>query len=203
MQENRVIEPNFIVNEEGRVFCSKHTLFNKPREQPQQSLPPILNLFATPQPPPLTCITCGHYFNDSCYFAPESVDLILSQRDRGQIICDFCGDRISRSMSVLQKIYYENKFGVKMPLVCCECYASLKTNDFVKQAQKNIVWGILISVAALIACFISLLVPLGGGAAVVFVLFIWGYLTYNHMRKIYYTWRGKKRYQQLEAKLKQ
>jgi hypothetical protein len=206
VQETGIEEPNFIIDDEGRVYCTKHTEFNKPKKAPSELLPPILNLFSAPQPAPLTCKTCGHYFNDSCYFSPESINQIMYERDRGQIICEFCGERITRSMSVFQKIYYENKFRVQMPLVCCGCYAALKNDNFIGQAKKNMLWWAAISIGSLIACFyyLSLLFVLipWGAAAIIFGLFFWAYFSYNYIRKIYYTWKGKKRYEALEAKLK-
>ncbi|OLS12585.1 MAG: hypothetical protein RBG13Loki_3795 [Promethearchaeota archaeon CR_4] len=203
-QDNEVVQPNFIIDEEGRVFCTKHTLFNKVPEKTEECLPPILTLFATPQPPPLTCKTCGYYFRDSCYFSATSINEIVHARDRGQIICEFCGEKITRVMSVFQKIFYENNFGVKMPLVCCGCFASLKNNDFVGQAKRNIFWWTIISFGSLFACFyyismLFILVP-WGIAAIIFGLFFWAYFSYNYIRRIYYTWKGKKRYQQLEEK---
>ena len=208
VQEREIVEPNFIIDDEGKVFCTKHTLYKKSRENGPNQFLPIMSLFtlAPNQPPPLTCKTCGHYFNDSCYFSPESINRIMFQRDRGQIKCDFCGERITRSMSIFQKIYYENKFGVKMPLVCCGCYAALKNNDFIAQAKKNMfLWGV-ISLGSLVACFyyISMLFALlpWGATAIIFGLVFWAYFSYNYLRKIYYTWKGKKRYEEIEAKLK-
>ncbi len=105
-------------------------------------------------------------------------------------------------MSVLQKIYYENKFGVKMPLVCCECFANLKSDDFIRQSQKNLSWWIVKSIASLAACLLFLLIP-WGATVVLFYVVVWGYFSYNNIRKSYFTWRGIKRYKELEAKLKQ
>ncbi len=93
-----------------------------------------------------------------------------------------------------------------MPLVCCGCFAALKNNDFKRQAQKNLLLWIAISVGCLIACFsyVSLLFALipWGAAAIVFGFIFWAYFSYNYIRKIYFTWKGKKRYEDLEAKLK-
>lgn len=88
-----------------------------------------------------------------------------------------------------------------MPLVCCECFANLKKEDFVHQSQINLFWWVVKSIITLTACFVFLVFP-GGAIGLLFYVPLWVWFSYNNIRKSYFTWRGMKRYQELEAKLK-
>ncbi|HMF31597.1 MAG TPA: hypothetical protein VKK79_09295 [Candidatus Lokiarchaeia archaeon] len=204
VEQEDVVQPNFITDDEGKVYCTRHTLFNKAMNHADEETP-IFNLFGNPVPLSLSCGTCGHYFNDDCYFSAESIDKIERSRDHGQIICDFCGDRIHRSSIVYQKLYYEQNYGVKMPLICCGCYANLKNDNFLDQAQKKmlLLGGVTILSIVVFCYYFSLLFFLveWGVFAILSGLIFWGYFSYNYARKIILTYRGKKYYEQLHAQL--
>jgi hypothetical protein len=80
-----------------------------------------------------------YYENDDCYFPKFEIDKIeLDRLTRSRFQCNLCGNKIDLMLTLMQKIYYEVKFNMKMPLVCCNCYESLKKNKFEEYFVKRI-----------------------------------------------------------------
>ena len=87
----------------------------------------------------LTCKTCSHYINDDCYFPKSEIDKIeLDRLNRSRFQCNLCGNKIDRMLTIVQKIYFEVKFNMNMPLICCNCYQSLEEKKFPEYFRRRI-----------------------------------------------------------------
>ncbi|MEJ2248346.1 MAG: hypothetical protein P8Y97_01650 [Candidatus Lokiarchaeota archaeon] len=123
------VEPSFEIDEKGRVICQYHTqyaFFKKPNknryeEKKMEKL--------------LTCKTCVHFFENDCYFPRNEIDTIEYDRFRKRFKCSLCGNKIDRMLTVIQKLYVESRYGIKMPLICCFCYESLEKENFLEQTK--------------------------------------------------------------------
>jgi hypothetical protein len=143
------IEPSFEIDEKGRVICQSHS--NYPHFiKPEKTTFEDMQMEAQ-----LTCKTCLHYKNDDCYFPKADIDKIEFDRiNRTRFECNFCGNKIDRMLTIMQKIYLEEKFQMKMPLICCSCYESLKTKKFDEYFNKRI-WEALLFYAPVLFSFVS------------------------------------------------
>lgn len=128
-----VIEPSFEVNNKGQVICQSHSRY-----------PYFIQPYRTPfeerqMEKKLTCITCSHYENDDCFFPRAEIDKIEFDRiNRSRFECNLCGNKIDLMLTLIQKIYYEVKFNMKMPLICCTCYEKLQKKKFEEYFLKRI-----------------------------------------------------------------
>ncbi len=147
-----IINPTFEIDEKGRVICQRHTNFpffvmaSKIRQQEIQ------------MEKELTCITCLHYKNDECYFPKTEIDKIEADR-LGMIAfkCKLCGSQIDRMLTVIQKLYLQEKFNIEIPLVCCMCYESLKKKNFMEYHEKRLYLAYFLNVSIIIGFILSLL----------------------------------------------
>ncbi|TFF88175.1 MAG: hypothetical protein EU550_01790 [Promethearchaeota archaeon] len=175
------IEPSFEIDEKGRVLCQYHTqypFFKKPNktryeERKMEKL--------------LTCKTCAHYYNNNCYFPRSEIDTIEYDRFRRRFVCSLCGNKIDRMLTVIQKLYVESRYGIKIPLICCFCYESLKRNNFIEQSKlrREQLRGKL-NYTILLTLIFSLFVLLTGKVFFFFgllALFIFGLITTLHKRR--------------------
>jgi len=127
------IEPSFEIDEKGRVICQSHSKY------PYFIQPNKTYLEERKMEKALTCLTCSHYENDDCYFPRSEIDKIeLDRLTRSRFQCNLCGNKIDLMLTLMQKIYYEVKFNMKMPLVCCNCYESLKKKNFEEYSTRRI-----------------------------------------------------------------
>jgi len=127
------IEPSFEIDEKGRVICQSHSNY------PYFIQPGKTYLEEKKMEKELTCLTCSHYENDDCYFPKSEINKIeLDRLTRSLFQCNTCGNKIDLMLTLVQKIYYEVKFKMKMPLVCCSCYESLKKKNFEEYYMKRI-----------------------------------------------------------------
>ena len=127
------IEPSFEIDEKGRVICQSHSKY------PYFIQPNKTYFEERKMEKELTCLTCSHYKNDDCYFPRSEIDKIeLDRLTRSLFQCNLCGNKIDLMLTLMQKIYYEVKFNMKMPLVCCNCYESLKKKNFEEYYTKRI-----------------------------------------------------------------
>ena len=128
-----VVEPSFEIDEKGRVICQSHSEY-----------PHFINPVMTPteelqMEKQLTCISCSHYVNDNCYFPKSEIDRIeLDRLNRSRFQCNLCGNKIDRMLTIIQKLYLEVKFQMNMPLICCNCYQSIKEKKFVEYNKRRI-----------------------------------------------------------------
>lgn len=119
------IEPRFQINAQGEVRCILHTQYNalSAKELRGKLLP--TNLVYED----LTCKTCEHYKQDNCYFSSQELD---DMDPRALIhynshVCKLCGEKIHNMHSIVYKIYYEQKYNIEIPLICCDCYNTLNS----------------------------------------------------------------------------
>ena len=112
-------------NSYGRVICQSHSKY------PNFIQPNKTDFEDEQMEKELTCLTCSHYENDDCYFPKSEIDRIEFDRlNRSRFQCNLCGNKIDLMLTIVQKIYFEVKFNMKMPLICCFCYEGLKKNYF-------------------------------------------------------------------------
>ena len=143
------IEPSFEIDEKGRVICQSHSKY------PQLVKPEKTTFEEMQMEKQLTCKTCLHYKNDDCYFPKADIDEIEFDRiNRTRFECNLCGNKIDRMLTIMQKIYLEEKFRMKMPLICCSCYESLKKKDFDEYFNKRF-WEALLFYAPVLLSFVN------------------------------------------------
>ncbi len=199
-EEKKIVEPHFVTDSKGKVYCSKHTYVSSLEES---GYPVCLDdvCIVPGGESMLTCKTCGHYFNDDCFFPKDTIEEIEGERKRGKVLCDLCGERIHLSPVVFQKLFYKDKYNVDMPLVCCGCYASLRDNQFMERTRTKIILmiiSIVISVFFLINYFFTMLFLTQWGILVLIApITFWAWAAWKDARRIYYAWRGKKYYENL------
>ena len=142
------IEPSFEIDEKGRVICKEHTNYNY-FMRPDKDF--FYEMLLERQ---LTCKTCSHYFDNDCYFQKSEIDTIEQNREKKKknFKCNLCGTRISIMLSIVQKIYNEEKFKVKIPLVCCNCYERINNNEFMKESKNRILLTLLLFLLSLAFC---------------------------------------------------
>ena len=128
-----VIEPSFEIDEKGRVICQSHSKF------PHLIKPDKTYFEELQMEKELTCKLCSHYINDDCYFPKSEIDKIeLDRLNRSRFQCNLCGNKIDRMLTIVQKIYFEVKFNMNMPLICCNCYQSLEEKKFTEYFKRRI-----------------------------------------------------------------
>lgn len=128
-----VVDPSFEIDEKGRVICQSHSNYPnliKPNKTYLEELQ-LENL--------LTCKSCSHYVNDDCYFPKSEIDKIeIDRLSRSRFQCNLCGNKIDRMLTIMQKIYFEVRFNMKMPLLCCSCYQNIKKGKFNEYLRRRI-----------------------------------------------------------------
>ncbi len=187
----KFIEPSFEIDNKGRTMCKNHTYYqffkisNKTIYEEKQ-LEKIL-----------TCKACEHYYNNNCYFPKREIDLIERDRQKERIKCVLCGNRIHRLLTIVQSLYYEAKFNVKVPPICCDCHLSLNDQSFMKRTMLRLVLfmiSFLISISLIFYFFITLL------SSSIFIIFgliffiFWFSTSIKDIKKIFYLREGRKYY---------
>jgi hypothetical protein len=145
------IEPSFEVDKKGRVICLAHSnypFFAMPDKTPAQE---------RQMEKILTCKTCQHYFNDECFFPKSEIDRIVSdQIDKMAFTCKLCGNKIDRMLAIIQKLYYKNRRGIEIPLICCLCHETLKKKNFIDFYERRLFLAIFLNITIVFGFFISL-----------------------------------------------
>ena len=160
-----VIEPSFEIDEKGRVICQSHSKY------PHFVKPVMTPLEDRQMEKQLTCISCSHYLNDDCYFPKSEIDKIeLDRLNRSRFQCNLCGNKIDLMLTIMQKIYLEVRFNTDMPLICCDCYSSLKEKRYIKNNNNRIILSILFYLPIVIF-MITLFRPT---FVVIFISFLFG-----------------------------
>ncbi len=189
--ENYFIEPQFEIDEKGRVICQRHTNYawfimpNKTTHQ-EKEMETLL-----------TCKTCSHYKDDDCYFPTETIDKIEVDRVKAKkYSCKLCGNRIDRMLTVIYKLYFEGKYKIHMPLICCGCYASLENNNFIHSAKKRAYTYLYFFLSAFYLPIFYILVFLNPALLLLNILLIalTVVLNYRYLKKLAHTIKGMKYY---------
>ena len=134
------VEPSFEIDEKGRVICKEHSNYNY-FMRPGKDF--FYDMLLERQ---LTCKTCSHYFDNNCYFQKSEIDEIDEKRIRKKkhFRCNLCHHKISIMLSVVQKIYNEEKYNIKIPLVCCDCYERIKNDEVVRESINRILFTLFL-----------------------------------------------------------
>ncbi|MHA1764175.1 MAG: hypothetical protein ACTSYC_10540 [Promethearchaeota archaeon] len=137
MVPRKFIEPKFEIDEKKRVICQNHSNYlefidpNKDYFEEQ-----FLEL-------KLTCKTCSHYQNDECYFSKARLDKILSKESK-RFKCALCGIQIERMFTIIQKLYFKEKYDVELTLTCCNCQEFLSKGTYLKESKRRMIAYLLI-----------------------------------------------------------
>jgi len=126
-----LIEPEFEIDDKNRVLCKFHTDYI-------QFIDPNKDYFeGIYLDKKLTCVTCSHYVHNECYFNKSRIDRIEDKRQKKrEFKCQLCRNRIERMFTIIYKLYNEEVFGIKIPLLCCSCYDKLSDNTFLPELKK-------------------------------------------------------------------
>ncbi|MBN1803373.1 MAG: hypothetical protein JW891_17820 [Candidatus Lokiarchaeota archaeon] len=128
------VEPTFEIDKKGRVICRQHTNYDYLKQLCEKAA--ANNSYSCDVS--LTCATCQEYLNDNCYFTKSDIDKIEHDRTKTKLfLCKLCGNRIHRIWTVLYSLYNEIKYDVDIPLICCSCYDSLKSNSFMEKYKRR------------------------------------------------------------------
>ena len=148
------VEPSFKIDEKGRVICKEHSNYNY-LVRPDKDF--FYDMLLERE---LTCKTCSHYLDNDCYFQKSEIDLIEQKREKKkkEFKCKLCGNRISIMLSIVQKIYNEEKFNVKIPLVCCNCNERINNNEFMRESKNRILLTLFLFILGFFFLFINLFI---------------------------------------------
>lgn len=147
-----IINPTFEIDEKGRVICQRHTNF------PFFVMPGKIRQQEIQMEKDLTCLTCHHYINDECFFPKTEIDKIEADRlGMSAFKCKLCGSQIDRMLTVIQKLYLQEKFKIEIPLICCTCYESLKKKIFIEYHEKRLFLAYFLNASIIIGFILSLL----------------------------------------------
>ncbi|TFF89829.1 MAG: hypothetical protein EU548_06120 [Promethearchaeota archaeon] len=127
-----LIQPEFEIDGKNRVLCKCHSDYF-------EFITPTLDYFEEIYlDSKLTCLTCEHYQNDECYFKRSKIDDIEKRRKKGkrQISCVLCGQKIERMFTIVYKLYQEQFYGIKIPLICCNCLEMVENHQYFKESKK-------------------------------------------------------------------
>ncbi len=182
------ITPSFEIDDKGRVYCKSHTKYRIHIEEKDYFEYILLEK-------ELSCLTCGHYKSDDCYFPSTEVDRIVHDQEKEKLFsCSLCGSQIRIMLTIVQKLYYEKKFNVKMQLICCDCHQKLSENRYREESlNKILVLGFIVAVGLFFFIYASIISILFGiGSIIPFIFSIWCIFAYLPLRKITRIHRGLK-----------
>ena len=126
-----LIEPEFEIDEKNRVICKNHTDY-------LQFIDPNKDYFEDIYlDKVLTCLTCSHYTYNECYFSKSRIDEIEFKRQKKKNYkCKLCEQKIERMFTIIYKLYIKEVYGIEIPLICCNCYDKVSTNQFLSESKK-------------------------------------------------------------------
>ncbi|MGB5909650.1 MAG: hypothetical protein WBH31_00515 [Promethearchaeia archaeon] len=193
------IEPSFEIDNKGRVICQFHSQF------PFFMKPEKTTLEEEYVDKILTCKTCQHYKENDCFFPKLEINRIETDKRRGHFQCKLCGNKIHRILTIIQKLYVKDRFNIDIPLICCDCYESLKENSLLKNfkhfvSEKKydpmISFEFLI-ILGMVAILLAVFLPFLFQFLIIFIIywiFVLGFYIYYYVRRFYYLRKGKKYY---------
>lgn len=196
--EHGVVHPDFIIDDEGRSICTKHSEYKKIVELN------LANDYPNEFELMLTCLRCNHYKQDHCFFPKSEIDKIERDRVREGINCKLCGMRIHRLITILHSFYYKHQFGVEMPIICCTCYAALNNNSFMDNTKKRMIFfGFSLFLISYFLIFylsnVFFFSFLEISMIIVPLILIFN-VAFRDIKSIYYLYRGRKYYSSLAKK---
>lgn len=124
-----LVEPSFEIDKKGRVICQSHSRY------PFFAMDGKDSLQEQQMEKTLSCKTCSHYFNNDCFFPKLEINKIERDRVNKRFTCKLCGNKIDRMLTVIQKLYFLEKYKIEMPLICCVCYESLKKKNYIQKSK--------------------------------------------------------------------
>ncbi|MHA1871805.1 MAG: hypothetical protein ACTSU2_16335 [Promethearchaeota archaeon] len=190
--ERDIVYPSFYIDKDGRSVCEEHTQIK--RIKALSTRPSMVNTYERL----LTCKTCGHYFNDDCYFPKSEIDKIEEDRLNRNIHCQLCGAMIDRPLTIMHSLYYKNMYNIEMPLICCACYNSLMNNTYFSNSKKRMLFFLTslgISFYFLISYFITIIMFNFWGILIFIIPFaFWAYISFKDIKNIIYLWKGRRYY---------
>ncbi|MBN2157203.1 MAG: hypothetical protein JW776_14255 [Candidatus Lokiarchaeota archaeon] len=201
----QIIKPSFYVDDARRVICESHSQIEKIRAL--SSLSDIPAFQETQQLEKiLTCKTCLHYKNDTCYFPKEDIDNIERDRLSYRFSCKLCGGSIDRPLTIMYSLYNKKKYHVEIPTVCCNCFSSLEDDSFLSNTRRRIIFFTLSFLISIYLFFSYAMVfiasSIWGIILLAIALIFWGYMAVRDIRSILFLVRGRKYYKQTYGQAK-
>lgn len=195
---SHIIQPAFEIDDKGRTICKSHSyyqFFTIPNKTPYQEKQ-VEKL--------LTCKTCDHYNKNNCFFPKREIDLIERERMELKFKCQLCGSKIHRLLSIIQSLYYETKYNVDIPSICCDCYANLNDNTFLQKSKLRSIIFIASLLTAIYFVF-NYFIALFSTIWILFIWFIiplsfWAYISIRDIKKLWYLKEGRKYYKKFFKK---
>ncbi|MHA1777064.1 MAG: hypothetical protein DRO88_09585 [Promethearchaeia archaeon] len=193
--DDSIVIPEWTIDEDGIPYCTKQTDYQKIIESN------LKKRFPHEFEKMLHCHHCEHYRQDDCYFPKSEIDKIENDRNSLRIRCQLCGAKIDRLFSILMSLYYKEKFGVNMPVICCSCYNSLENNTYERNSKRRMILFV-ISFLTSFYFLSTYLISLFQFQWLGFLFFLlpftfWGYISIRDLKNIYYLHKGRKYYKQI------
>ncbi len=195
--ENGVLQPEWKIDDDGIPYCKCLDDYDKIVEMD------IKHRFHHEFEGMLNCKRCSHYKNDDCFFPREEIDKIEHDRlhKKHGMRCVLCGNKIDRPWSVLMSYYYEEKFGVHIPVICCMCYKALENDSYEKNVKRRIVLfliSLFTSIYFISTYFVTIFVWNYIGIFLFIIPFaFWGYISIRDIKNLYHLYRGRKYYREI------
>jgi len=126
-----LIEPEFEIDKKNRVICKNHTDY-------LQFIDPSKDYFEDIYlDKVMKCSTCSHSIYNECYFSKSRIDEIeIKSQKKKAFKCKLCNHKIERMFTIIYKLYNKEVYGVEIPLICCNCYDNINTNQFLSEFKK-------------------------------------------------------------------
>ncbi len=193
------VHPEFIIDDEGRTICTKHSEYDKIE---------ALNLakyYPNELEKILTCFRCDHFKNDVCYFPKAEIERIEQDRLNEKLSCKLCGMKIHRLLTILQSFYYREKFNIEMPVICCTCYAALNNNTFYRDTKRRMIFFGISLAMSLYFLFSYLLTIFYFSIFEIFFILVpflfFAYISIKDLKSIYNLYKGRRYYKELQEKI--
>lgn len=196
----KITEPSIEIDDKVRILCKSHTQYQffKTLYQSVHEEKQVEKL--------LSCKTCKHYDDDNCYFPKSEIDLIERDKQQEKFKCQSCGNKIQNSLILIQSLYYEAKFNIKLPLICSICHSNLIDDKFMQKKKSRLIRYkifLIISIYIIIYFFITI-ISIGAWFILgLLPLLFWVILSIKlvkEIKKIRYLKKGRKYYQKFFSK---
>jgi hypothetical protein len=190
----KIVMPEWSIDDEGIPYCTQQS------EYEDIIKTNLKKRFPFEFEKRLNCQHCTHYHQNNCYFPKSEIDKIEADRTSLKIRCELCGTKIDRPFSILMSLFYKEKFGVTMPIICCSCFSSLENGTFLKNSKRRSLIFIIslgISLYFLFNFFSAFAFNWVGILVVIVPFFFWGTLSFRDIRNIYLLYKGRKYYRHI------
>lgn len=181
------INPKFEFDDFGRVYCQFHQDYHLFIESSHRPLPEYESKRL------YTCRTCNHYKFNDCQFSSKEIKRLLLAVKFHMYRCEICGGNIERMFNIIYKKKLENKQGVKVPLLCCDCIINLCQQDVLKafKVQRNTIFYVSLSLLSA-SLFLFFILNIMFPHFLIYTLTLSGFLLTFSLRFFWSSWKLSK-----------